>query len=171
MSMLMELGQAVRQRRVDLGISQAALARLAGLSRATINQVENGRLKDLSLTRTRRILDVLGLGLTIEPAHPRAPSASPAQPTPALVRAARSASVSYREALSPDELQKALVGDDLPAGRAPHLRALLDEVPMPVLGQLVEQVHHASGLTRSALWSRMRELARQLHASREVWAA
>jgi transcriptional regulator with XRE-family HTH domain len=63
-----EISQAVRTRRLEIGLSQKAVARLAGLSRATIGQVEGGTIKDLSLTRTATFLDVLGLGLMITPA-------------------------------------------------------------------------------------------------------
>ena len=37
---LHEIGKLVRERRVTLGLSQDRLARMAGLSRATINQLE-----------------------------------------------------------------------------------------------------------------------------------
>ena len=40
---LVELGQATLQRRQDMGLTQAALARLSGLSRATVNQLEAAR--------------------------------------------------------------------------------------------------------------------------------
>lgn len=64
-----EISQAVRTRRLEIGLSQKAVARLAGLSRATIGQVEGGTIKDLSLTRTATFLDVLGLMITPAPQH------------------------------------------------------------------------------------------------------
>ena len=51
MSAITEFSSAVRTRRADMGLTQTALAGLSGLSRATINQLENGTLQDLSLKR------------------------------------------------------------------------------------------------------------------------
>jgi DNA-binding XRE family transcriptional regulator len=39
----------VRQRRTDMALTQATLAQLSGLSRAAINQIENGAIRDLRL--------------------------------------------------------------------------------------------------------------------------
>jgi DNA-binding XRE family transcriptional regulator len=41
----------VKVRREALGLSQQALGRLAGLSRATINQLERGTLRDLGVAK------------------------------------------------------------------------------------------------------------------------
>ena len=43
-----------------MGLSQERLAELAGLSRATINALEAGRLDNLSLTRAERLANTLG---------------------------------------------------------------------------------------------------------------
>ncbi|WP_244109959.1 MULTISPECIES: helix-turn-helix domain-containing protein [Burkholderia] len=39
---LNEIGQAVAKRRAELALTQARLAKLAGLSRLTVNQLETG---------------------------------------------------------------------------------------------------------------------------------
>ena len=44
---LREIGLKVGQRRTDLGLSQARLAKLCGLSRSTIHHLEKGSLNDL----------------------------------------------------------------------------------------------------------------------------
>jgi transcriptional regulator with XRE-family HTH domain len=67
---LADIGQLVQTRRDALGLSQARLARLAGLSRATINQLENGNLVDLGAAKLMALLDLLGMDLA---AQPRAP--------------------------------------------------------------------------------------------------
>ena len=48
---LRESGAAVRVRRMDMGLTQTALARIGGLSRATINQLEAGAVKNLSVNK------------------------------------------------------------------------------------------------------------------------
>ena len=72
MFVMTEFSSAVRTRRSDMGLTQTALAGLSGLSRATINQLENGTLQDLSLTRVARLLGVLGLSVHVT--APRAKS-------------------------------------------------------------------------------------------------
>ncbi len=50
-----------------------------------------------------------------------------------LRMACASASTSFRDRLRPDELAQSLLTGKVPANRRPHLRALLEEVPAPVL--------------------------------------
>ncbi len=50
-------GQQIRQSRQQLGISQAELARLADVSRATIVGVENGSIKEIGVNRLNRIVE------------------------------------------------------------------------------------------------------------------
>jgi transcriptional regulator with XRE-family HTH domain len=178
MTPLLELGHAVRARRSDMGLSQAALARLSGLSRATVNQLETGTIKDLSLTRAARLLGVLGLAVNIASPHPRleltaspgAPGtlAGPARSAPIDI-AARTASTSYPEALSGEQLRQALLTGHVDADRQPHLRALLDEAPLGLLAAVVEQLHRQQGVPRAEVWHCMGEIARRLHTGREIW--
>src|SRR5690349_923714 len=98
MSALTELSSAVQQRRSDMGISQTHLAKLSGLSRATVNELERGKIKDLSIRRTAQLLDVLGLSINISTPRPR--SRKSEAKSPALDLGARTASVSYRESIS-----------------------------------------------------------------------
>src|SRR5258705_13464688 len=104
---LQELGNAVRTRRSDMGLSQSAVAELSGLSRSTVSALENGTIHDLSLNRTQKLLEVLGLSLSIPEAHPRARSARP--PSPPSDLAARTANVSYSSQVTGDEIKDALL--------------------------------------------------------------
>jgi transcriptional regulator with XRE-family HTH domain len=162
-----ELAQVVRTRRSDMGLTQAALSRLSGLSRATVNQVENGTVKDLSMTRTARLLEVLGLTLSISPARPRHRSVS--NPTPALVQAARSASVSYRAELPEQALQAVLLTGKVPRPYAPHVHAFLEDASPALLAAVVEQLHEQNGTARADVWARMRAIAQELGSRRDLW--
>ncbi len=51
-----------------------------------------------------------------------------------------SASVSFRERLTEDELVRALLSGKVPRNRRPHLRSLLEEAPDTLLKGLLEQV-------------------------------
>lgn len=61
---LNEVGKAVRVRRLALGLTQLRLARLAGLSCQTVQQLEVGTIADLSFGRVVNLLDVLGLSFS-----------------------------------------------------------------------------------------------------------
>ena len=167
MSAIHELSSAVRLRRSDMGITQAALAKLSGLSRATVSQVELGTIRDLSLTRAGRLLGVLGLTMSFSQPHSKRPFAR--SKTPALELAARTASVSYRETMPSKQLDRALTTGLAPAGFVPHLRTLLEEAPISLLAAVVEQLHLERGTERAQLWRHMRELARSMKTSRELW--
>ena len=60
---LKSLGELVRTRRTELGLSQAQLGHLCHLSRTTINLLENGTLSDLGVVKTMQLMDTLGLQL------------------------------------------------------------------------------------------------------------
>lgn len=168
MSTILALSTAVRARRCDIGLTQMALAALSGLSRATVNQVEMGTIKDLSLTRAARLLEVLGLSMTI--ASPR-PDIRPAkkEKSRALDIAARTASVSYRSSIGAAQLRDVLITGEVPPALSPHVYALLDEAPVSLIASVVEQLHQESGLERARAWKHMRELARRLKSRREIW--
>jgi transcriptional regulator with XRE-family HTH domain len=68
------LGEQIAQRRKVLKLSQAALARQAGISRATLDALENGRARELGFSKITRLLAALGLELTLQPAHGHRPT-------------------------------------------------------------------------------------------------
>ena len=164
-----ELSQAVRTRRQEIGLSQQRLATLAGLSRATIVQLEGGALKDLSFTRTASVLEVLGLGLTIGPAHPRL-GPRPVSSTLPLELAARTASTSYRGHLTAATLGEALRTGEMPAVFEAHVHALVDEAPVALLARVVEQMYAKAGMAREAVWATLRGWARELKSRRGLWS-
>jgi transcriptional regulator with XRE-family HTH domain len=167
---VLELGHAVKTRRSDMGLTQTVLSALSGLSRATVNQVENGTINDLSLTRTARLLGVLGLTLSVTPARPK-PNAGGRPKTSPLILAARTASVSYRDSLTPEMLEAVLLGGDVPASFVPHLNALLEDASVSLLAAVIEQLHDKTGVQRSQLWSTLRSLAQRFGCRRDIWQA
>lgn len=162
-----ELSKAVRIRRQEIGLSQKALAQLSGLSRSTVIQIESGAIKDLSLTRTAALLEVLGLGIRITPAHPRIKRDSDSQEP--LELAAHTASVSYAQPLPVDVLGESLRTGAVPLAFAPHIGTLLEEAPVSLLAKVVEQIHADSALPRERVWANMRSIACTLKAMRGLW--
>lgn len=166
MSTLIELSAAVRARRSDIGLTQTMLAKLSGLSRATVNQLENGTVKDLSLNRASRLLEVLGLSLSI--AVPDSQKTQKHRSTP-LAIAARTASVSFKHSVSPEQLRTAFIEGKAGAAILPHIFTMLEEAPVSLLAKVVEQLHADHDIERSEIWKQMRQLAVNLKSSRQLW--
>ena len=164
MPVIAELGALVRRRRAEIGLTQAAVAALSGLSRATVNKLENDALEsDLSLNRAARLAETLGLQLMV------APTGRGSGKSSALDLAARAASVSYRVPVQPDQLRHALTGGELAPAFLPHMNTLLEEAPVALLAQVVEQLHVEEGHDRARIWKRMRELSQRVKSSRGLW--
>ena len=158
---LADIGQLVHQRRTALGLSQARLAALSGLSRATINQLENGALVDLGAVKLIALLDLVGVSLD---------AGTRKKQMHALQSVSQSASVSYKTVLEPDALAAALIDGALPANITPHVATLLDEAPLSLIVAAVEEVASQRGLSPKLLWKHMIGWAHALHSPREVWA-
>lgn len=166
-SVIHELAKAVRARRTDIGLTQSALAKLSGLSRATVNQLESGLINDLSLSRTERLLSSIGLSMQVAGSGQRNPKTM--RKTPALDLASQTASVSYRTPLSTRQLKQSLMTGHVPLEFQPHMHALLDEASVPLLAAVVEQVYEESSVEHQVTWTRMRCLAVDLKSKRELW--
>ena len=67
-----ELTETLIRARKDQGLTQAALADLAGISRRTLVAIEGGG--DCTLSTLRRLLTVLRLDLQVSPATHRPPT-------------------------------------------------------------------------------------------------
>jgi len=62
-----EVGHKLAQLRNEQGMTQTKLAELTGISRATINAFENGRVSDIGLRKVIKLFDILGYELTTKP--------------------------------------------------------------------------------------------------------
>lgn len=71
---LVELGQAVRQRRTELGLSREQLAKEAGVSRARIEALENGRAVEMGFQNIMQVLNAIGLDLRLTELNRRRPT-------------------------------------------------------------------------------------------------
>ena len=68
------LGRQIAQHRKKLKLSQVELSRSAGISRATLDALENGRTGELGFSKITRLLAALGLELTVETATSHRPT-------------------------------------------------------------------------------------------------
>jgi transcriptional regulator with XRE-family HTH domain len=158
---LHEIGKLVRERRDTLGLSQNRLAKLAGLSRATINQLETGALVDLGVIKLACLLELVGL--TFE-AHART------TPHRGLLMASRTASVNYRTRLDAAQLAKALATGEVPPGLLPHVATFLDEAPLPLVVSAVEEAAKRGRVPPKRIWQHVVRWASEINSPRRVWA-
>ena len=127
---LAQIGGEIHHKRVQVGLLQEQVARFAGLSRVTINQLANGTLNDLGYTKLKAVMEILGLDMeTVQPAGLKS----------ALAIAARSISTSYRDIMTGEMLATMLRSGVAPPQFQPHLMALLDETPLPVVVKAVAE--------------------------------
>lgn len=158
---LIEIGQRIRARREALGLSQDRLAKLGGLSRVTINQLENGAIGDLGVAKLLLLLDLLGLTLATQEWD---------DSRSGLRMASRTASVSYRRALMPGELTEALITGVLPEEIMPHVATLLDEAPLKIIVSAVAQAAQQRHVAPKKIWRHVIKWAHALQSPRKVWA-
>jgi transcriptional regulator with XRE-family HTH domain len=71
---LISLGGQIAERRKRLKLSQTELSRKAGLSRATLDALENGRAGELGFSKVTKLLAALGLELTVQTASSQRPT-------------------------------------------------------------------------------------------------
>src|SRR5688500_4218465 len=129
-----ELGQALRTARTAQGLTQAELAAAAGLTRNTLNRIENGLFPDLGIRKASALLQKLGLDLEV-----KAMKSKPTKPD-FIEMACASAGVSFKRQLTSDELVQALLSGKAPKDKHAHFIVLLEEAPPALLNGLVQQV-------------------------------
>jgi transcriptional regulator with XRE-family HTH domain len=157
---LREVGMHVHDKRKELGLSQAQLAKLAGLSRTTVNQLENGALEDLGYTKLNQLLSILGVSLDAK---------TRLKKLPALEVAAQTASTSYKKILTSEVLMNILKSGVVPDDFKPHVMTLLDETPLQLV---VSAIHEASIETNTPAKTVMKHvsaMAKALRTHRTVW--
>lgn len=157
---LCEVGMHVHDKRKELGLSQAQLAKLAGLSRTTVNQLESGALDDLGYTKLNQLLGILGMSFDAKVKLKK---------SPALKVAAQTASTSYKKILTSEVLKNILKSGEVPDDFKPHVMTLLDEAPLPLV---VSAIHEASVETKTPAKTVMKHvsaMAKALHTYRTVW--
>ncbi len=130
---LAEIGARIREARRSLGWTQETLAERAGISRPTLNQLENGVARDLGAAKILRLLDAVGLELIIITTVSRR---SPDHVSIAVT----AANVGFKTSLTEDELVRALLTGVAPERKRPHLRRLFEDSPASLLRNLQEQV-------------------------------
>ncbi|MFZ6767750.1 helix-turn-helix transcriptional regulator [Undibacterium sp. Di26W] len=157
---LHEIGAQVKEKRIELGLTQAQVAKLAGLSRTTINQLESGVLPDLGYSKLLNLLAILGLDMDAKPSKGI---------SKALEIAARTASTSYSMMLSSSTLENILAAGIAPVEYHPHLMTLLEETPLPIVVKAIQEASMATHTSTRTIMRNVSKFARDLHIYRKVW--
>jgi len=71
---LVYIGNQIAKRRKTLKLSQAMLSRKAGISRATLDALENGRTGEVGFSKVTKLLTALGLELKLQAAGSHRPT-------------------------------------------------------------------------------------------------
>lgn len=71
---LPEIGEEVRKRRGELGLTREQLASHSGVSRARIEALENQRLVEIGFQNLLRVLNAVGLDLRLTELNQRRPT-------------------------------------------------------------------------------------------------
>lgn len=154
-STLATLGGQFKARRDALGLSQARLAALTGLSRATVNAFESGAM-DLGVVKVLRLAKILGLRFGALPVEPFSEGW--------LQTAARSASVSYRTAMPASELAKSLRTGKIDSQYRSHIATLLDEASPEMLVKAVREAF--PGKVPKVAWRNVARMAKETLSTR-----
>ena len=64
---MIEIGSTLRSARQARGLTQDELARLAGIGRSSLSQLENGSIGEIGIRKVLRVCAVLGLELQAVP--------------------------------------------------------------------------------------------------------
>ena len=155
--LIQELGAEIRKARSARGLTQKQVAAAAGLSRNTLNRLENGLFPDLGVKKAQAILEKLGMELVVKPA------AAPARKPDFIGMASKSAGVSFRKQLTPEELAHALLAGKATPGKEAHFIVLLEEMPATLLMGLVEQA--GAWVTEAKIRKNLKKIAAQVGLS------
>ena len=71
---LISIGEQVAAHRKKLRLTQAELSEKAGISRATLDALENGRAGELGFSKVAKLLAALGLELRLQTASSHRPT-------------------------------------------------------------------------------------------------
>ena len=153
--------QVISQARLDSGLTQSQLAASIGVSRATINYIENGN-QDVSFSTMLDICKVLGLHMAATPSLNR-PNHS------ALKWIVSSANTSYRNELTVAQLLDALTTGAIEAEFYPHLAYIINEVSQPRQIQMIKEVAATRQLNAKQVLRNFRNFAEKLGYPSTGW--
>lgn len=162
---LAEVGPILRSSRCAAGLTQAEVAAMVGVSRATLNAVENGR-GDISSITLFKVAELLSISIDFVQRTKRPQASKTLSP---LEMAANSASVSYKTALPSEALKAALLSGKIDMKWTAHVAHFVDEQSDPMVLSVVREVSESSGMEPRTIWRNAKALARSLDSVHPRW--
>lgn len=155
------VGDVIRIARRAAGLSQKDLARMAGISRATLNYLENEPDTDMGAIKLLHILDVLGIEIGLQHAGPDRDEAV----VDAVLR-----TIPKRERVSPGVLREALITGRPPVAGHQALVRFLEIAPVPALIAAVRLAAVDGAVSPKTAWKHAAALAQAGGSTRAEWA-
>lgn len=159
-----ELSSLVSRRLEEIGLTRTRLAKLAGVSADAVQRLFSSSESSISVAEAERIANAVGLSLGVF-GHFRSKADDPQ----AFRFAAQSASTSLREVMPEDAVRAALITGLVPNEYRAHIRIMLDEASVAILGRLADQVFRESGISQRTTWQIMRNVATELACANPFW--
>lgn len=157
------LGTKVKQRREALGLTLLRLAKLAALSDQVLQRLESGTFEDPGDPQILCVLSILGLSFDTISLDRRKKKRG-------IWMAAKTSSVSYAGELTEEMLVHSLATGEPPIGYEPHIRYLLNEVPISIIVMAVEEAAAHENCPPAQIWNNLSQLATTYGGSRrKVW--
>lgn len=157
---IIEIGQKVAKRRVELGLSQERLAKLSELSRSTIHHLEHGSLNEIGAGKLFKLLELLNIKLTTNDQFIK---------QHAVEMATQSVSVSYKRKISCEDLERSLITGEIHPDSLPHIATLVDELPLSLIVLLVKEIAESNNISPKKIWSHIYGWANTFKSPRLAW--
>ena len=157
---IIEIGQKVAKRRVELGLSQERLAKLSELSRSTIHHLEHGSLNEIGAGKLFKLLELLNIKLTTNDQFIK---------QHAVEMATQSVSVSYKRKISCEDLERSLITGEIHPDSLPHIATLVDELPLSLTVLLVKEIAESNKIPPKKIWSHIYGWANTFKSPRLAW--
>ena len=157
-----EVATDIKKRRREIGLTQAALARLTETTPLFAYNLENGRIDDSALIT--EYLDALGIrhGLSDRPTETQ-----PAES--ALERACRFVNGDTVTAIHPADLKTALITGTAIPNHIEGLKSLLDDWPLALIADVIDSLEKSDQIKPAAVWATADELAGKLECKQSIW--
>jgi transcriptional regulator with XRE-family HTH domain len=159
-----ELSSLVSRRLEEIGLTRTHLAELARVSPDAVEELLSASNRTISVADAEHIANAVGLSLGVF-GHIRSRADDPQ----AFHFAAQSASTSFSEVMPGDLVRGVMITGQVPTEYRAHIRIMLDEASVAVLGRLADQVFRESGISQKTTWQVMRKVAIQLACAHPIW--
>lgn len=159
-----DAGRLIRAYRKASGLSQKDLARMGGVSRATLNYLESGR-EEVEVGAGKLFALMAALGITLNlPAGVERPADD------AILEAAVKQHGGRGKArLTVPLLLEALASGAVPPGADAGLKSFLDTAPAAEVIVAVRTASARSGNPPKEVWGKARSLGKALHCEKGPW--